>query len=151
MAHAENGAIALHAAGVTAIAVKGATVGGIQTTVDVDYGCDVVLSFEVFTSSAQTTIQDITGYALSWMVKDDLADLDAAAVLTKTVGAGITITGSYHQNPNSNTQRAVVTLSAANLTIAQRSYWWELKRTTSGSETRLAYGLLNVGQTVHLT
>ena len=78
-------------------------------------------------------------------------DLDAAAVLTKTTSAGITITGSYHQNPNSNTQRAVVALTAANLTISQRTYWWELKRTTSGSETRLAYGLLNVGQTVHLT
>lgn len=143
--------IDLHAAGITAIDLKGATVGGIQTTINVDYGCDVSLSFEVFTTSAQTTIQDITGYALSWMIKDDLADLDAAAVLEKTVGAGITITGSYHQNPNSNTQRAVVALSATNTTIPQRSYWWELKRTTSGSETRLAYGLLNVGQTVHLT
>lgn len=151
MAHSENGAIALHAAGETSIAVKGATVGGIQTTVNVDYNCDISLSFEVFTSSAQTTIEDITGYALSFMVKDDLADLDAAAVLTKTTGSGITITGSYHQNPNSNTQRAVVALTAANVTIAQRTYWWELKRTTSGSETRLAYGLLNVGQTVHLT
>jgi len=85
------------------------------------------------------------------MVKTNLADADAAAVITKTTGSGIVISGSYHQNPNSNTQVATVSLSAADTSIAQRSYWWELKRTDSGSETRLAYGLLAVGPTVHLS
>ena len=151
MAHSVSGAINLHASTVTSTALKGAYVGGIQTTIDLDYGCDHALAFTVYTDDTETTIRDITGYALSFMVKTNLADADAAAVITKTTGAGIVISGSYHQNPNSNTQVATVTISAANATISQRSYWWELKRTTSGSETRLAHGLLNLGETVHLT
>ena len=150
MAHL-TGLQCVHAADVTNTALKGATVGGIQSTIDLDYGCDHTLTFTVYTDTSETTIRDITGYALSFMVKTNLADADAAAVVTKTVGSGIAITGSFHQNPNSNTQAATVTITAANATMAQRSYWWELKRTTTGSETRLAYGLLNLGQTVHLT
>lgn len=151
MAQAVEGSMLIHAAGITSIAAKGAAVGGIQTTIHVDYGCDVSLAFTNYTDTTETTIRDITGWSLSWMLKDDLSDPDAQAVLTKTTGSGIVISGTYHQNPNSNTQRATVSLSAADTTIAQRSYWWELKRTDSGSETRLAYGLLAVGPTVHLS
>jgi hypothetical protein len=151
MAQAAHGGIAVSAAGTTSIALKGAEVGGIQSTIDVDYGCDVQLTVTVYTDSTETAIHEITGWALSFMVKDDLSDADAQAVLTKTTAAGIVISGSFHVNPTSNTQRATVTLTAANTTIPQRVYWWELKRTDSGSETRLAHGLLAVGQTVHLT
>lgn len=136
---------------VSTMRIKGAYVSGIQSTIDLDYGCDHTLIFTVYTDDTEATIRDITGYALSFMAKTNLSDADAAAVITKTSGGGITITGTYHQNPNSNTQAATVTITAANATMAQRSYWWELKRTDSGSETRLAYGLLNLGQTVHLT
>jgi hypothetical protein len=139
------------ASDVSAMRLKGAYVSGIQSTIDLDYGCDHTLIFTVYTDDTETTIRNITGYALNFMVKTNLADADAAAVITKTISSGITITGTFHQNPNSNTQAANVAITAADATIAQRSYWWELKRTDSGSETRLAYGLLNLGQTVHLT
>jgi hypothetical protein len=139
------------ASDVSAMRLKGAYVSGIQSTIDLDYGCDHALIFTVYTDDTETAIRDITGYSLSFMVKANLADADASAFITKTVGSGITITGTHHQNPNSNTQAANVAITAANATIAQRSYWWELKRTDSGSETRLAYGLLALGQTVHLT
>ena len=150
MAQTVSGAINLHASTVVSTALKGAYVGGIQTTIDLDYGCDHALAFTVYTDDTETTIRNITGYALSFMVKTNLADADAAAVITKTTGSGIVISGSYHQNPNSNTQVATVTISAANATISQRSYFWELKRTDATHETRLAHGLLNLGQTVHL-
>jgi hypothetical protein len=139
------------ASDVSAMRLKGAYVSGIQSTIDLDYGCDHTLIFTVYTDDTEATIRDITGYALSFMVKTNLSDADTAAVITKTVGSGIAITGSFHQNPNSNTQAANVAITAANATIAQRSYWWEIKRTDPNNETRLAYGLLNLGQTVHLT
>ena len=151
MAHVIAGSIDIHAAAVTSTAIKGARVGGIATTIDLDYGCDHTLAVTTYTTTAQTTIQDITGWSLSWMLKRSLADADASAVVTKTTSAGITIAGTYHQNPTSNTQVASVALSAANLTLDPGTYWWELKRTDSNHETRLAYGNCIVGQTVHRT
>ena len=53
MAHTVSGAINVHASTVVSTALKGAYVGGIQTTIDLDYACDHALAFTVYTDDTE--------------------------------------------------------------------------------------------------
>lgn len=84
--------------------------------------------------------RDMTGWAISWIVRDVLA---GTAQITKTVGAGITITDGPRgiitiALAKSDTSGLTVTTSLA----AGKGYVWEVKRTDSGSNLVLARGLL---------
>lgn len=125
---------------------------GIETNLDdLPIGTDFSYPYHIYTSSAQTTSLDITGFALSWMLKRKLTDADAAASLTKTTAnGGIAIAGAFNATPGSNLQRATVTVLDTNTdSLAPGIYHWELKRTDAGLETRLAYGRVELVRGVH--
>lgn len=104
-------------------------------------GEDKVLSGIVYQSDG-TTAQNITGWAMSWMLKKRATDSDANAKIVKTTGNGIDVVsaaaGTY-----------TVTLTDTNLTIPAGHYYHEVKRTDDGSETVLTHGTFLVKQGVH--
>lgn len=81
---------------------------------------------------------DVSGFALSWMLKRYVTDLDAAALLTKTTAGGsppVTIAGTYNADPDVNEQRVYVAIADID-TDGMRPFVYkhELKRTDAGSE-----------------
>jgi hypothetical protein len=80
------------------------------------------------------TVQPITNWALSWLMKVRTKDTDVSAVITKTTGTGITIT----DGPNG-------------LSLREGVYVHELKRTDEGFETPLCAGKAVLKASVHRT
>lgn len=93
---------------------------------------------------------NISGWALSWMLKRLITDSDSDAVITKTTSSGIAITGSYNSTLASNTQRAVVTIADTDTSsLSAGIYHHELKRTDAGLETVLSFGTARLKRGVH--
>jgi hypothetical protein len=125
---------------------------GIESELEYDLGTDQAYDVTVYTSEAKTTVREITGWALSFLVKRKQTDADVAALVTKTTGAGIAISGVFNGTPASNTQVATVTIADTDTdSLNEGIYRWELKRTDAGSEARVAYGTISFNQTVHRT
>lgn len=124
---------------------------GYETTLDpLVLGTDFSYPFHVKNEALDTSI-DITGYALSFMIKKALSDVDADAKLTKTTaGGGIAIAGTFNATPASNEQRATVTVADTDTdSLTPVVHVWELKRTDAGLETRIAYGKVTLVRGVH--
>lgn len=101
---------------------------------------------------AETACIDVSTYAMSFMVKRTLDDPDSAKILAVTTAGGIVVSGTFHSDPDTNTQVVTVTLLAAYTDDAPRGECqYELKRTDSGSETPLAYGPVLLKRGVHRT
>lgn len=107
-------------------------------------GCDYELPVTIYTTRAHTATQDITGWALSFMVKRRPTDADANAVIIKTTGgSGIALT-----TPGSG----LLTVTIADTdtdTLAADTYWFEVRRTDAGFETVLTHGTAVLRQAVH--
>lgn len=123
---------------------------GYETNLDpLVLGTDFEYPFHIQNGDLDTAI-DITGYALSWMLKKSLSNSDANAKLTKTTASGISIAGTFNATPASNEQRATVTIADTDTdSLSPGLHYWELKRTDPGLETRLAYGTVNLVRGVH--
>lgn len=93
----------------------------------------------------EVTAQNITGWALSWMMKRRATDADASALITKVTPAGITIT----DGPNGLCQFTVTDENTA--AVAAGLYVHELKRTDAGSETPLCEGTVVLRQSKHIS
>lgn len=121
-----------------------------ETSDELFLGTDLTRTFHIKNEAEDASI-NITGYALSWMVKRYKSDTDAAAILTKTTAASnIAIAGTFNATPASNAQRATLTLvDTDTASLNPGLYHWELKRTDDGSETVLAYGKMTFIQGVH--
>jgi len=121
-----------------------------ETTDTIWLGTDLTRVFHIKDEAEAVSI-DITGWALSWMLKRYTSDADASAILTKTTAAGaIVIAGTFNSDPDVNTQRATLTLTDdATAALYPGLYHWELKRTDDGYETVLAYGRMTLIQGVH--
>lgn len=121
-----------------------------QTGLELFSDTDFTLQFAIL-NATETLAQDITGWALSWILKTDVHVADADAVLEKTTAAGgITITGTYNSSIASNTQRVVVTiLDTDTASEDPGTYVYSLKRTDAGSEVVLAYGQLQLIKVGH--
>lgn len=108
------------------------------------------LSFTVYADASTdeqialgtATCQDIAGYTLRWRMQD--RNNQRTVRITKTSATGISITGTFNATPASNTQRAVVTLAAADVTADLDTYDHGLWRTDSGSEVPLCTGTVVV-------
>lgn len=109
-------------------------------------GTDLSKSFHVKDIDLEvdgSKAKDITGWALTFDVR--ATDQDTTVLITKSVGAGITITGAFNVTASSNLQRAVLVLLAADLTVAKfgdngGTFRYSLKRTDVPAKTILAYG-----------
>lgn len=120
-----------------------------ETAAPLRLSVDFSYPFHIKNEAEDTSI-DITGWALSWMVKANLSDLDAAAILTKTTADGIAIAGTFDAIPARNTQLATVTVADTDTDRLSRGlYVYELKRTDAGLETTLASGTIEFIRTVH--
>jgi hypothetical protein len=111
----------------------------IGDTEDWFVGEDKTIPFEVY-SSDEATIEDVTGWAIQWVLRKTVGD--DAIVLSKTTGAAsVTITGSYDADPAVNTQRVNVLISDTDTDNFQPGkYQHALKRTDDTFETILSYG-----------
>ena len=112
-------------------------------------GEDHEFVFDV-TNVPETVAIDITGWALSFMVKRRVSDADSAALVTKTTSSGIAIAGVFAAVITTNTQRATVTIADSDVDdFVAGLMRWELKRTGAGVEAPLAYGPINFRRSVH--
>ena len=113
-------------------------------------GEDRKLRFAIYADAAQTTMQDVAGWALSWKLVTKPGD--TTALITKTVGSGIAITGAFNASPALNTQRIEVTIDDTDTeALSDGTKWHELKRTDNALETVLAHGTFYLHQPVHRT
>ena len=103
-------------------------------------GEDKTLEFEIYNASG--TIQDVTGWSLAWYVRT-MGDSDKKILTKATGGSGVTITGSYNSDPDTNTQRVGVAVADTDIENFQPGkYQHALWRTDAGNETVLSYGTL---------
>jgi hypothetical protein len=93
-------------------------------------GEDVVFPF-VIKNSAQTAVEDITGWAITLTVKTFFDQSTATLTKTATVTDG----------PAGLCQ---VACTRTNLTLTPRTYAYDLSRTDSGSDSCLVYGYLHL-------
>jgi hypothetical protein len=114
-------------------------------TADDDFflGEDKSLVVTVYQSDG-ITLQNVTGWAISFMVKKSATDADANAKVTKTTaGGGIVLTAPLS---------GLITITLTDTDTASLpadSYRYEVKRTDDGSETVLTFGRLTLRQAVH--
>jgi hypothetical protein len=126
-----------------------------ETILDPYYlGTDFGFPFLILNKD-ETASLDITAWSLSFMYKADRADLDGAALLTKTTAlGGIAIAGTFDASPDPtvNLQRATVSILDTDTdSMTPRIVYWELKRTDPGVETVLADGTQELRRGVHRT
>lgn len=108
-------------------------------------GEDKNLVFTIYQADGVTP-QNITGWALSYMLKRRVTDLDPAAVLTRTTALGaITLT-----TPLLGICTVSIPDDVSDPLVAQL-YHHELKRTDAGSEGVLTYGTAEPIRGVHRT
>lgn len=94
-------------------------------------GTDNILKFEPDPDEA---VQDITGWILVFNVKD-ASKRSSTALITKTVGSGITIT-------NGPAGLYQVSLTANDLdNLSPMKYYWEVSRDDVNNQYVMAYGI----------
>lgn len=121
-----------------------------ETATELFLGEDRLFEFHILDADVSTTAINITGWALSFMIKKRRSDADASALVTKTTVSGIAIAGTFNATASSNTQRATVTLADTDSSSLNPGLaYYELKRTDDGFETVLAYGPITLKQGVH--
>jgi len=112
-------------------------------------GNDYERAFHIQNAEEDTAI-NIAGYTLSYMIKRRKSDADLAAIVTKTTTLGIVIAGAFDADPDVNAQRATVSVSDTDTeSLTPGLAYYELKRTTAGFETVLAYGPVDLARGVH--
>ena len=123
-----------------------------ETRAELWIGADHQFIFTILNDDEDAAV-DITGWALSWMVKRHARDADASKLLQMTTALGtIVISGTYAAAPEANTQVATVTVADTDTdAIAPGLYQYELKRTDATLEAPLAYGAILFRQGVHRT
>jgi ABC-type sulfate transport system permease subunit len=77
----------------------------------------------------------IAGWAITFTLK--VRDRSGAALITRTVGSGITITDAVNGV-------FTVLLTAANTTLTPGVYSYDIRRTDAGSATTLTYGFITI-------
>lgn len=109
-------------------------------------GADHSVVMTVYSNSAKTTIQDISGWTIVLDIRKK--DTTASALLSVTG----TVSGTFNATPASNTQKVTFTLADTDLAATvftgdefegRYSVW----RTDAGSEQPLRYGDITITRT----
>lgn len=99
------------------------------------------ITLAIAAKKADGTAQTLVGKLLTFTAKDRLADLDAAAIISKSIGAGITV-------DNAAGGLATVTLSPADTAgfTGPRTLLWDIQMTdtVTGDKKTLDEGKLYV-------
>lgn len=96
---------------------------------------------------------DVSTWTLNFMVKQKLTFPDSRAVITKSNGVGLSVSGAFSVDPNVTQQTVYVTIAAAD-SLAIRpadDYEAELKRMDTNFEAVLLQGLFPIRAAVHKT
>ena len=107
-------------------------------------------SFNLSITSDVGVPTNLVGASLRMTVKRDPKDLDAAAVFTRTIGSGITVT-------NASQGLATVSLSPSNTltlpaTVPALSLFYDIQLTDASANVyTVAYGRLNVKPNISIT
>jgi hypothetical protein len=126
---------------------------GTETRLDLDLGTDgPPYNFQVKDADDATAAVDVSAWTFSFMVKRSAHDLDAAALITKTLDSGITIAGTFDPVAADSTQRVTVTIADTDTdALNSGTCVWELKRTNAGAERVVAYGEIRLYRSLHRT
>lgn len=127
------------------MALSETQIGGTSTE-RIFLGCDYSKPWKVAdydTDSTGATAKNITGWAITFEIRR--AASTSTALLTKTVGSGLTISGSFNSVLATSTQVVTLALADTDLTTATFGslggrFMYSLKRTDDTFETILAYG-----------
>lgn len=114
----------------SAITVTGGTTTAVQANFSVYKGEDVGIT------DSMSPVTNITGWSLQFTLRRYYGD--AAAVLTKTIGAGITVTDAT----NGVFKVSIASADTANLTPGV--YVYDVERADAGNRTVLTIGYLNI-------
>jgi hypothetical protein len=120
--------------------------------IEIDSGTDHLVIYDGVTNAAGTTALDVSTWDLSWMVKTSARKSDANATIVKTsdIGMGITVSGVFDADPDTNAQVITVALvDTDTATVTAGKYVHELKRMDDGLEAVLSRGTLTLTQSVH--
>jgi len=102
-------------------------------------GEDKIIDFAVFGNDNITPI-DISGVAIEWKVRKTDKATDPA-LITKAIGNGLTIIGTFNPNPLTNTQRVRLIFVPADTSVLKPLiYRHSLKRMDAGNAGILSYG-----------
>lgn len=108
-------------------------------------GEDKRIRFRIWTDPTKTVRRNITGWALSWMVKKKYSHVDSSALVVQTTALGtIVITdGPQGEGYIENDDADIVDVVGGIL------YYHELRRTDAGANTVLFEGTLLLNRAVH--
>jgi hypothetical protein len=125
---------------------------GVLSSIRYVIGTDRIYRFTVYTNpDVRDTCLDVTGQALSFMVKRRIDDLDYLALITKATPT-ITITGTFDASPALNTQRILVPVADTDTdNLVEGTAVFELKRMDPGLEDRYSYGPFELERGIHRT
>jgi hypothetical protein len=114
----------------SAISVNGSTTTATQANFSFYKGEDVTIT------DTMSPATNITGWSLQFTVRKNFGD--ATALITKTIGSGITVTDLT----NGIFKIAVANADTSGLTPG--AYVYDVERTDSGNRTVLTTGYLNI-------
>lgn len=114
----------------SAISITGSASTAIQSNFSLYKGEDVVVT------DSMTPVTNITGWSLQFTLRKNYGD--ATALVTKTVGAGITVTDA------TNGVFKITLASADTANLALGNYVYDVERTDVGNRTVLSIGNLNI-------
>lgn len=128
------------------MALSETQIGG-ESTERVFLGTDWTKAWKVADYDADSTgatAKDIAGWAITFEIRKT-PSTSGTALLSKTVGSGLTISGTFNSVLATSTQK--VTLAVADTDIVPATFgangglfYYSLKRTDDTFETILAYG-----------
>lgn len=103
-------------------------------------GTDFIIETTVYETPAHTVCVDATSYEeLTFRIRQGVPS--GAAVVTKTLESGISITGVFNSNPSLNTQVVKVAVAAADTAALNPGpYYWTLERLDSSGLAPLFAG-----------
>lgn len=111
------------------------------------FDTDVVLKFAI-TSGDPAVPVDVATWTFAWVLRKKVDSADPA-IIEKTTGAGITVTGTYDADPEVNTQRVEVEIEDTDtydpdgspvVLVKAGDYVHALKRIDDGVESVLTFG-----------
>lgn len=112
-------------------------------------GEDKKLQITLYADAGRTTIVDASGFALSWRLASAPG---AAALVTKTSGSGINVSGAFNADPTLNAQVVEVAIDDTDTDgLTALAFWHELKRTDAGLEAVLVHGRVTLLAPVHIS
>lgn len=124
-------------------------IGGVSTErvfLDTDWTKPFKVA-DIDTDATGATARNIAGYAITFDIRRSHGS--TSALLSKTVGAGLTISGTFNSVLATSTQVVTVAVADTDMTTAIFGtnggvFYYSLKRTDTGAEAVLAYGTITI-------